>query len=52
MKRITITDAMSSAKLFGPHFTGTSWDRWRAVNKAAFAEPMSATELTLFSRSR
>jgi hypothetical protein len=46
--KITITDAMSNAKLFGPHFNGSSWDRWRTVNKAAFAEPMTATEQTLF----
>jgi hypothetical protein len=50
MKRITATDAMSNTKLFGSHFTGSSWDRWRAVNKAAFAESesMSTAELTLF----
>src|ERR1035441_7816492 len=46
--KITLTDAMSNAELFGPYFEGPSWDRWRAVNKAAFAEPMSATEVALF----
>jgi hypothetical protein len=50
MKRITITDAMSSSKLFGPFFTGPSWDRWRAVGKAAFGEheQLARSELTLF----
>ena len=44
MKRATISvaDAMASAKLFAPFFAGPSWDTWRAVIKAMFAEPMTA----------
>ena len=41
---ITIADAMSNQRLFAEHFTGPSWSVWRAVLKAANAEPMSDTE--------
>jgi hypothetical protein len=45
---IGVVDAMSSPALFGPHFAGASWDTWRAVLKAAFAEPMSDGEIATF----
>jgi hypothetical protein len=45
---ISITDAMRSDKLFAPFFVGSSWNRWRAVLKASFAEPLSKTELETF----
>jgi len=48
MRRITITDALANARLFGPHFDGDSWNVWRAVLKAAFCEPLTDEELTLF----
>ena len=50
MKRATISvaDAMASAKLFAPFFAGPSWDTWRAVIKAMFAEPMTAAEIEMF----
>jgi hypothetical protein len=35
---ISVADALRHPKLFGPHFTGESWNPWRAVLKAAFAE--------------
>jgi hypothetical protein len=38
---ISVSDAMASPLLFGPFFRGPSWDMWRAVLKAAAAEPMS-----------
>jgi hypothetical protein len=41
---ISISDAMASPKLFGPHFAGDSWNRWRAVLKATFGEPMNDAE--------
>jgi hypothetical protein len=46
--RLTITDALKSQHLFAPFFFGASWNRWKAVLKAAFAEPLSAIELDAF----
>ena len=43
-----IVTAMDSKHLFQPAFAGPSWDPWRAVLKAAYALPMTATELTFF----
>jgi hypothetical protein len=45
---IRVTDAMTDERLLGPHFAGASWANWRAVLKAAFAEPMSASEIETF----
>ena len=45
---ISVSDAMKSPKLFGPHFLGPSWNTWRSVLKAAFAEKMSAAEIEAF----
>jgi len=50
MKHVTISvvDAMSSSKLFQPFFAGPSWNTWRAVIKAMFAERMTAAEIETF----
>jgi hypothetical protein len=45
---ISVSDAMASALLFGPFFRGPSWDTWRAVLRAAAAEPMSDCEKAAF----
>jgi hypothetical protein len=45
---ISFTDAMSSPELFGPLLTGDSWGLWRAVIKAAVAEPLTDAELAGF----
>ena len=45
---ISPADAMDSPHLFGPFFEGASWDMWRAVVKAAFAEPMTDGEVAQF----
>lgn len=45
---ISIDDALSSRKLFAKFFPGSSWDTWRAVLKAMFAEPLSESELETF----
>jgi hypothetical protein len=45
---ISASEAMASDLLFGRYFAGASWDRWRAVIKAAFAEPLTDAELGLF----
>jgi hypothetical protein len=46
--KISLTAALRSKQLFEPHFSGASWDRWRATLKAAFAEPLSDSELAAF----
>jgi hypothetical protein len=43
-----VSDMMSNAQLLGPYFRGSSWDRWRAVIKATFAEPMTEAEVASF----
>jgi hypothetical protein len=48
MKTMTPASSISPGGLLAQHFVGSSWDRWRAVLKAAYAEPMSAAELALF----
>jgi hypothetical protein len=45
---IRVTDAMSNPKLLGPFFAGDSWNTWRAVLKATFAEEMSPSEIEAF----
>jgi hypothetical protein len=45
---IGVVDAMSNDLLFGPHFAGDSWNTWRAVLKATFAEPMTDAEIATF----
>jgi hypothetical protein len=45
---ISVSDAMASSKLLGPFFAGPSWDCWRVVVKALFAEKMSAAEIETF----
>ncbi len=45
---VTPARAIDDPRLLGGAFVGASWDRWRAVLKAAFAEPMSAAELASF----
>src|SRR5947199_2443111 len=46
---ISVSDAMASPLLFEPFFRGPSWDMWRAVLKAAAAEPMSDSEKAAFA---
>jgi hypothetical protein len=45
----TIIDFLEAPALLRPQFAGASWDRWRAVLKAAFALPMSDHDKTLFA---
>jgi hypothetical protein len=45
---ITVSEALASPKLFAPFFAGSSWDTWRAVIKAVYAEPMNDSELERF----
>ena len=48
MKVLTPASAISPGGLLADYFVGSSWDRWRALLKAAYAEPMSPRELELF----
>jgi hypothetical protein len=43
-----IADMMGDPRLLGPYFDGPSWDRWRAVLKSTFGEPLTAVELAYF----
>ena len=45
---IRVTAAMNHPKLLGPRFSGDSWNTWRAVLRATFAEPLSDAELADF----
>jgi hypothetical protein len=47
-ENLSITDAMDHPGLFQQWFAGSSWDTWRAILKAAFALPMSASECEVF----
>jgi len=44
----SVIDFISDPNLLGPHFTGPSWDRWKAVLRAAFCLPMTERDLQLF----
>src|SRR6516165_6329450 len=45
---ISIAHALRHKQLFGPFFSGQSWDTWRSVLKGAFAEKLSPSELQTF----
>lgn len=44
----TILKAMDHPRLFGKHFRGPTWDRWRVFLKALFALPMTGDEQRLY----
>jgi hypothetical protein len=48
MDKIGFGDAMDSPLLFEPFFRGPSWSLWRAVVRAAFAEPMTSEQVAAF----
>lgn len=43
-----IVECMDDERWFARSFAGDSWDRWRAILRAAFALPMSERDLDLF----
>jgi hypothetical protein len=45
---MNILDVMGDEEAFGPWFVGSSWDAWRCILKAAYALPMSASEIESF----
>ena len=44
----TPAQAISAGGLLADAFRGASWDRWRAILRAAYAEPMTPAEIELF----
>ncbi|MGP9818981.1 hypothetical protein ACTZWW_03105 [Salinarimonas sp. NSM] len=48
---ITISEAMQDAQIFGPALGDPApWAPWRAILKAAFAEPLTADERAIFDQ--
>lgn len=47
-KTVTILGALDNPALFGRHFTGPSWRRWRAPLAALFGLPLAGEELAHF----
>lgn len=47
---ISIGRLLTDKNLLGPFYAGRSWDRWKSVLKAVFAEPLTARERELFSK--
>jgi hypothetical protein len=47
-ENLDIVEAMDHPGLFAQWFNGPSWDGWRAILKAAFALPMSESEVGFF----
>ena len=45
---IDIVSAMRDQALFGEWFSGSSWDTWQSVLKAAYCLPMTRREIELF----
>ncbi len=45
----SVIDFIDDPNLLGSSFTGDSWDRWRAVLRAAYALPMTAKDRRLFA---
>lgn len=45
---ITFAEACRDPNLFGPWFAGETWDTWSVVDKAAFGEPLTDAEMTVF----
>jgi hypothetical protein len=45
---LSITDTITDAKLFGPWFSGESWDVWRVILKAIYALPLTVQERAHF----
>jgi hypothetical protein len=46
---VSVLDFMDDARLLRSSFEGPSWERWRAVLRAAFAQPMSRHARALFA---
>jgi hypothetical protein len=47
-RRTTILDCIGDPKVFGPHFTGGTWDVWKVFLAALFALPMTDAQLAVY----
>ncbi|MEX6506958.1 hypothetical protein [Jiella sp. M17.18] len=45
---LTYAEACCDPNLFGPWFEGDTWATWRVIDKAAFGQPLDASELSTF----
>jgi hypothetical protein len=45
----SILDALDDSLLFGPHFRGDTWQRWRVFLKALFALPLDPADLPIYA---
>jgi len=45
---LSLIDAINDQRLFLPWFEGASWDGWKAILKAAYALPMTESEIAFF----
>lgn len=45
---LTILDAVTDPKVFGPYFGGGTWDVWKVFLAALFALPMTDAQLALY----
>ena len=41
-RHMTYVDCCTDPNIFGPWFSGDSWNTWRVVDKAIFGLPMTA----------
>src|SRR5215472_17147456 len=48
MPALTPASAITDRHLLGAYFRGGSWATWRAILKAAYAEPLTDAETALF----
>jgi hypothetical protein len=48
-KPLSVVAFLSDPQLLGSHFAGPSWDAWKCFLRALFAEPMSDTELAIYT---
>jgi hypothetical protein len=51
-ENLNIVEAMDHPGLFQQWFAGPSWNGWRSILKAAFALPMSTSEVEFSRTSR
>ena len=48
MRHVTIARCLRDPNLFGPHFKGASWSRWKVFLAALFAEPPGPGDLEVY----
>ena len=48
-RHMSYVDCCTDPNIFGPWFSGDSWNTWRVVDKAVFGLPMTADEMDIFT---